>query len=450
MEVRENQTIESIIDSSPVGRFQGVIIAFCALVAMIDGFDTQAIAFVAPEIAAAWHIAPSTFGPVFGVGLLGGLLGAMIFGFAGDRFGRKPTLALAMVLFAIGSLITPLVQTMPQLGVLRLLTGFGLGGAVPSFVALTSEYAPKRLRSSLVGLMFCGYPFGAMIGGIASAKLIPAFGWTSVFLVGGALPLLLLPLLVIFLPESVGFLALKNDHAAIERILKRVSGAMIWNGNLAVRVPQSRAPIAGLFRDGKATGTFLLWTTLFLSLLLSYFLVNWIPVIARQSGMSIQTSVIALSVANFGAVIGCLVVGRLADRFGPAMPISCAFALGALAIASIGHVGASAVLLYAVMFATGTLSIGAQMCTVALVASFYETFLRTTGVGWSIGVGRVGAILGPVLGGLLLAAGTPISTLFLLVGLASLGAGIAVFAMGRFALPRVRREALGTRLRTSP
>jgi AAHS family 4-hydroxybenzoate transporter-like MFS transporter len=313
----------------------------------------------------------------------------------------------------------------PALIVFRLVTGLGLGGALPIIISLTSEFAPARLRATLVSLMFCGFPLGAVIGGVAASRLIPAFGWPSIFYLGGALPLLLLPLIAAFVPESVRYLALRQDKPGVERILTRLGWVALWDGRLSLRPAETRSPVGKLFTEGRAIGTALVWATLFLSLLLTYFLLNWIPVIARQSGIDIGSALLAVAAVNLGAIVGCLVIGRLADRFGhPTAFISCAFALGALAIVSIGRAGHSGQWLLAASFLSGVFSLGAQMCTVAYCASFYETDLRATGVGWAIGVGRIGAIVGPVMGGVLLSTGTPIPTLFVLVGLMSIGAAV--------------------------
>jgi AAHS family 4-hydroxybenzoate transporter-like MFS transporter len=440
MDAGAKRDLESIIDSSPLSRFQIVIIALCALVAMMDGFDTQSIAFVAPEIAAAWHVAPAAFGPVFGIGLFGGLLGAMAFGVASDRFGRKPMLLVAVLLFAGGSLVTPFTDSIGGLFFCRFVTGIGLGGALPCIISITSEYAPHRMRATIVGMMFCGFPLGAVFGGIAAAKLIPAFGWPSVFFAGGGVPLILLPIFMAIVPESVRFLAVRRRTAAIAQILQRMGGTEKWNGAINAGVATKRTPVRGLFTDGRALGTFLLWTTLFLSLLLSYFLVNWIPIVARQTGMTIESAVLAVATLNLGSIFGCFVIGRLVDRCGTAIIIGVAFAIGAVAIAMIGRVGESSALLLTITFVAGFFSIGAQLCTVALCASYYETFLRATGVGWSMGVGRVGAITGPVLGGLLIGAGVATPTLFVVAGCASLGAAASVLSMGWFVL-RTRRPA---------
>ncbi|SMG60092.1 MFS transporter [Paraburkholderia susongensis] len=441
--------LESIIDASPVSRFQIGIMALCALVAMLDGCDTQTIAFVAPAIIKSWHIAPSAFGPVFGAGLLGGLFGAIVFGVASDRFGRKPILLGTVLLFSVGSLLTPLCESLASLTAVRFVTGLGLGGALPCFVSLTSEYAPKRLRASLVTTMFCGFPLGAVIGGFVSAQLIPAFGWSSVFIVGGVLPLLIIPFLAAFAPESARFLELRRDHKAIARLLQRMHSQFEWSGEVPRTGHGTRVPVVNLFREGRALGTVLLWITLFMSLLLTYFLVNWVPVVAGHNGLSIASAVRAASMLNFGSIFGCIVLGRLADRFGTARVVGSGFALGAIAIGLIGQAGTSAVLLGTVAFMAGFFSIGAQICTVAMCAGFYDTFSRATGIGWSMGVGRLGAIVGPVLGGVLLSAGMSSSALFLVVGSTSVGAALTSLAIGRFVLRRRRSQSEGAPAYTS-
>jgi AAHS family 4-hydroxybenzoate transporter-like MFS transporter len=427
--------LESIVDTRPLGGRQIVIIALCALVAMVDGFDTQSIALVAPVIVASWHVTMAAFGIVFGAGLFGSLVGAFLFGLAADRVGRKPALIAAMSLFAVVTLATPLTTSTGALIAVRLVTGLGLGGALPIIISITSEFAPARLRSTLVSLMFCGFPLGAVAGGVAAAKLIPAYGWSSIFYVGAAIPLLLLPLILVLVPESIRYLALKQDRPRVVAILERMNWTALWDGELAAPPPAGRSPVAALFAEGRAVGTLLLWSTLFLSLLLTYFLVNWIPVIARQSGISMSSAVLGVAAVNLGAIVGCLLLGRFADRRGEATnAISFGFALGAVAIVLIGAAGHSSSWLLTTAFLAGVFSLGAQMCTVAYCASFYDTSLRATGVGWAIGVGRVGAIVGPVFGGLLLSAGIPTARLFLIVGVMSAAAALTVFGVGQHAV----------------
>jgi AAHS family 4-hydroxybenzoate transporter-like MFS transporter len=439
MSMAEQSDLEAVIDSSPLSPYQLFVIALCALVAMMDGFDTQSVAFVAPEITRIWGVAPSAFGAVFGAGLFGGLIGAMIFGIAGDRLGRKPTLIAGVLIFAVGSLVTSLVDTMGDLIVVRFATGLGLGGSLPSFIALASDYAPRRLRATLVAIMFCGFPLGAVIGGIASAQLIPVFGWTSVFLLGAVLPLAVLPVFVLCVAESLHVLAAHDRAPEIHRILVRMGCAAQWNGTWVMRERPSRMPAVNLFSQGRATGTLLLWLSLFLSLLLTYFLINWLPIVARQTGHGIQSAVLAVAMLNLGAVVGCVIIGRLADWLGQAKVIGWAYALGAVFIGLIGYAGHSGTQLLATTFIAGFFSIGAQMCTVALCTSFYDSAIRATGVGWAMGVGRIGAIAGPVLGGYLIGTAIAVPTLFLIAGLISLGAAATLFVL-RFSVLRPGAE----------
>lgn len=429
MEPKPRADLESVIDSSRINALQITIIVFCALIAALDGFDTQAIAFVAPEIIREWHMAQHAFGFVFASGLAGGLVGAVAMGFASDRYGRKGTLVLAIMLMSLGSLGTVSAHTTNGLIVMRFLTGLGLGGALPSFIALVSEYAPRRARSTLVGLMFCGFPLGAVVGGLVAAWLIPGFGWKSVFIVGGALPLAILPFFVLLVPESARFAAMRGRPEAVSKVLARLDNDAEWNGQIPESGFDGRPRVASLFMQGRAAGTLLLWLAFFLSLLLTYFLINWIPVVVRNSGIDLKSAVVAVAMLDLGAVAGSVVIGRLADRIGQTSVIGLAYLSGSLAIYLIGRIDHSATSLYVVTFAAGALSIGAQMCTVALCAEFYETHLRATGIGWCMGVGRVGAIAGPVIGGGLIGLGYDGQSLFLFAGMTSLMAAMAVFAL---------------------
>ena len=426
--------LEAIVDTSPVRFAQVVIFFLCALVAVVDGFDTQSVALVAPILMGGWHAGPAQFGVVFGTGLFGSLIGAFIFGLAADRLGRKPMLLIAILLFGTVASLTPLCRSIQELTAFRFVSGLGLGGALPMIISITSEFAPSRQRQTIVALMFCGFPIGATVAGIVGAQIIPVFGWRCIFWVSACGPAVLAPLIALLVPESARFLALRGRHEAVGRVLKRLGWAALWNGELAVGVARKGSPVVKLFTEGRAVSTIRLWITLFLSLLLTYFLVNWIPVLGRQAGVGVKGALLAVASVNLGAVFGCLIIGALADRArrgGRATwIIAVGFALGAVAIALIGQAGHSAAWLTAACFMSGVLSVGAQMCTVAYSAGFYETALRATGVGWAIGVGRIGAIVGPVLGGHLIGRGLPVPQLFLLIGAMSVGAALAVAGIG--------------------
>lgn len=326
MPSRETPTFDDLLDAGPLGRLQIGVITMCALVAVFDGLDTQAIALAAPDIASDWGTGSSGFGFVFGIGLFGGLVGAIVFGRTSDRFGRRPNLLIAIVLFSLFSLATPLADSLTELAVIRFCTGIGLGGALPGVISLTSEYTPRRMRATVVGLMFCGFPLGAVIGGVLSAQLIPAYGWQSIFVLGGAVPLLLLPVFWM-LPESARFLTDSGDHRRLDAVLRRMGSSLPAREILPEPAP-SRSPVIGLFTEGRAAGTLLLWVTLFMSLLLTYLLINWIPLVARDTGIGASGAVLAVAALNLGSIAGQLVIGRLADRHSPTAVTGAAFALG--------------------------------------------------------------------------------------------------------------------------
>jgi len=428
--------VAALIDKGPLGLYRILIVATCCAVAMIDGFDTQSIAFVAPEIATAWHVPAAQFGPVFAIGLFGGLLGAVILGAIGDRFGRKLVLLPAMALFAIASLATVTADGVTSLLIFRLLTGFGLGGAIPGVIAITSEYAPSGRRATIVTLMFCGFPLGAVLGGAMSAKLIPAYGWHAVFYAGGILPLVLLPLVGLVVPESIRFLMHRRaDPAAIARVLRRIhphAGLPDRANFTATEESTEGSPLRQLFAEGRGAGTALLWATFFMSLMLAFFLVNWLPILFRQLGFPIGSAVMATVMLNAGGIVGSIVLARLIDRFGPYAVIAPGYAIGTVFVALIGLIEAPLAVMLAIVFLAGFFSIGAQLGAVSLAATFYPTTMRATGIGGCMGVGRVGAIAGPLAGGALIGAGLGTGSIFLAAGLASLLASAAILAMRRF------------------
>jgi MFS transporter, AAHS family, 4-hydroxybenzoate transporter len=422
--------IDRALDSTKITAFQSAIIGLCALTAMIDGMDTQAIGLVAPAIASDWHVPAAAFGPVFGSSLFSGLIGALVAGQAGDRFGRRPVLISCIFLFTLGSLATPLTHSISGLLIVRLVTGFGLGGALPIIISITSEFSPKRLRLNIVALMYCGFPFGSVLGGVLAAQLIPRFGWPIIFYIGGVVPSILLPTVALIVPESISFLAANGKRDKVEALSKRL-GLQIDDLTVNQSYPQARATVRRLFVEDRAIGTLLLWTTLFLSLLLTVFLVSWMPLVTHNAGLGIKSAVLGVAALNLGGIVGCFFIGWISKRFGSIVPIAVAYALGGAAVGLIGFVVQSGQILLTVAFVAGILTVGSQMCAVALCASFYESALRSTGVGWALGFGRIGAVIGPVIGGVLIAQHVATPILFLIAGAVSLGASASVFGIAR-------------------
>src|SRR6201747_1620912 len=261
--------VVSFIDQRPVGGFQIKLLLTCAAVLFLDGFDTQGIGYVAPALAREWGLSKGALGPVFSAGLFGLMIGALVFGPLADRIGRKKIIIYSTLAFGIGTLATAFIADVNTLLAIRFLTGLGLGGAMPNAIAMTSEFSPHRRRATMVMVMFCGFSIGAALGGLLAAALIPQFGWRSVFVVGGAAPLLLAPILALRLPESVRFLALTGRaNERVAELLARINpgGAFARGTQFAVHEPRlAGLPVLHLFRDGRTLATLLLWVVFFMS-----------------------------------------------------------------------------------------------------------------------------------------------------------------------------------------
>lgn len=426
--------ITELIDTRPLGRLQFEVVTLCALVALLDGFDTQVIAYVAPTITEQWGMAPSALGPVFGAGLLGLMAGALIGGPLADRWGRKWTIVVSTLLFGVFALATAWAQTPGQLLALRLLTGLGLGSAMPNLIALTSEYAPARLRTMLVTLMFCGFPLGSILGGVLSALWIPSLGWPALFVLGGAAPLLLALVLAWRLPESPAFLLLRRARSReLQRVLERLEPGRRHDLRrvIAGETPQSGFPLRELFRGPRTKVTVLLWTAFFMNLLVMYFMVNWLPTLLTLTGYSLSLAILASSLLNLGGIGGGILLAALVRRYGPYRTLGTAFVLVAGIVAALAHVTALPRLTLPAIFLAGAGVVGAQFCLNALAAEAYPTAIRATGVGWALGIGRIGSVAGPLLGGLLLGWGWSPDQLVLACAIPALVTAAAILGLAR-------------------
>jgi MFS transporter, AAHS family, 4-hydroxybenzoate transporter len=397
-------TVSAIIDQRPMGRFQVWTMALCGTVIVLDGFDTQSIGFLAPSIADSLHIPIKTFGPIFVAALIGLMISSMLSGPIADRWGRKWPIATCTLIFGMFAMLTARCVTFDQLLACRFLTGLGLGGALSNSVALMSEYAPKRLLAVIVSMMFCGMPAGAVLATRVSAVMLPRWGWQSVFYAGGVLPLTLTALLIAILPESVRYLEVSGaNERRISRILARISpelaGAPFSRSD---RQDQRRkAPVVNLFTEGRAAGTILLWIPYFMNLLMLYFVVFWLPALLRETGNPVSAGATAIMLFSVGGIAGSFVEGNLMNRWGQFNVLLAEFLCTTLLIASLAYSN-SLPLTMAITFVLGFVVQGAQGGLSAVAATFYPISIRSTGIGWCLGIGRIGSIVGPMIGGIML------------------------------------------------
>ena len=427
--------VSALIDQRRIGGFQIFVAFLCALAVFMDGFDTQMVGYVLPAIARSLAIAPTALTGVVVSGLVGLMVGALLFGILADRVGRKPVIIACLLIFGVCMLLTPSAGTVGGLKLWRFLTGLGLGGAMPNAIALTAEYAPQRSRATLVMMMFFGFSFGAAVAGFATAALIQTFGWPAVFYSGAALPILFAPLLAAALPESLRVLTLRGTQGErIARLLQRIDPAWRFAADSRFIVHEEKAPglpVAHLFRERRAVSTTLLWTMFFMNLLCLFFLSTWLPTVINSKGLSLETAAIATALLQVGGCIGTLCFGPLVDRFGAFAVLSVTYVGAAAFIALIGVSGSLALLIMLTTFGAGFCIVGGQNAMNALASTLYPTAIRSTGVGWALGIGRIGTMAGSSLGGMLLASALPVPTVFSLAAVPALVTAAATAALGR-------------------
>ena len=428
--------IEQAIDGSSLHPLQIRVFFLCGLIALLDGYDIQTMAFVVPSLAIEWGLAATDFKLALAGSLIGIAIGALAAGPISDRWGRKRVLVGALLILGFATLTNSWARNLDQLLIYRFLTGIGLGASMPNVIALTAEYAPVRYRTLAVTLMFCGVPLGSAIAGFMAVDLIANFGWQSVFVIGGTLPLLLAPICALCLAESIKYLANRPArHQHLQRLLDKMRIKISTTSRLTSTTTYSN-PVVVLFSDGRAPITLILWGVFSSNLFAMYYIVSWLPTVLQSVGWSHANSLRGSAMFQLGGVISSVVFSLLIDRSSPfrVLPpifICTAFAFVCMSVATaIPAVGLS------VLTVCGAGVVGAQFCINALSAALYPTRARATGVGCALAVGRFGAIISPfVAAGMISPSST--SSYFLIGAVPAVLCACGVFWLGHINRPNI-------------
>ncbi|WP_027897163.1 MFS transporter [Zestomonas thermotolerans] len=419
--------VHEVIDNARFSGFHWMVMLLCALLLVFDGYDLFIYGVVLPVIMKEWNMSPLEAGALGSYALFGMMFGALVFGSLADRIGRKKGIALCFLLFSGATIVNGFTSNPTEFGICRFLAGLGCGGLMPNAVALMNEYAPKRLRSTLVAVMFSGYSLGGMLSAGVGIYMLPRFGWEAMFF-AAAVPLLLLPVILCFLPESVGFLVRQGRIAQARGLLQRVAPQLAIGADDRLEAADAQGhgvSVLELFRGGLAVRTLALWVAFFCCLLMVYALSSWLPKLMANAGYSLGSSLSFLLALNFGGMFGAIFGGWLGDRFGLTRVKVAFFAAAAISIGLLGF-NSPAPLLYLLIFIAGATTIGTQILLYAGAAQLYGLSIRSTGLGWASGIGRNGAIVGPLLGGALMGIELPLQLNFLAFALPGLIAALAM------------------------
>lgn len=433
MTTKQRLDIRAYINERSMSGYQWLLLGLCFLIVTTDGMDVAIMGFLAPGITREWGISKAAFGVVMSAAPIGLAIGALLVGPLSDRFGRKKLLIGSVALFGLFNLASAFAHNTVELSALRFLTGLGLGAAMPSTTTLLSEYVPERSRSMLLAMMFTGFNLGSALIGFLAAAVLPHYGWRAVLLVGGAIPLLCVPVYLLLVPESARFMVVKAFPAErIARTLRRVCRSSVAEVADDTAFTISEPPVTGaqpvrtVLSHSYRSITLALWVTYFMGLLVIYLLSGWLPTLIKDAGLPIERAANLTALFQLGGTVGALVVGFFMDRVAPRRVIGMAYLLGAvwILLLSSGNVSTSLFAFY--VLAAGFCMSGAQTGLNAFAPSCYPTAVRATGVSWMLGVGRFGSITGSMAGGVLLTLGWSFSAVIAILAIPAALAALSI------------------------
>jgi AAHS family 4-hydroxybenzoate transporter-like MFS transporter len=429
---------DALINARKIGRLQLLVGVLGGVALLVEGFDTSVIGYIAPQITRLWHVPNSTLGTILTADMVGLLLGYLLLSPLSARVGHKRMVVACTTAFGALTFLTIMSSSVGMLIGFRFITGIGVGGAMPSAVALTGEYFPERVRSTSITLIYIGFSLGQIAAGVVAGFLLEPFGWRAVLAFGGIGTLVLSALFVFALPESLEFLINRgDDRSRAVRILGRVAPELsIGNTTRLIAGTQGlrKVRVGQLLEEGRALGTVFIWVGMFMNLMIYFFLQKWLTSLLVQVGLSQQTAITATTVGLAGGIVAAFIIGPLMDRFGPYMVVTGLFALSAVSVVAMAQVLSlpSPFIVIAVSTFVGFCLSGGQKANNALSVYFYPTALRGTGLGWALGIGRIGGVFGPFVAGFLLTSGWTPAELFYAASVPVLIGAIAIWLMSQF------------------
>lgn len=420
--------VHELSDKARFNRFHAGMLLWCALIIICDGYDLAVAGIALPSIMKDMGVTAQNAGFMVSSALFGMMFGAIFLGTIADRIGRRKAIAICIALFSVFTAAAGFTHDPYTFSAMRFLAGLGIGGVMPNVVAQMTEYSPKKIRATMVTLMFSGYAVGGMLAALLGKGLLETYGWSSVFLAAG-LPVLLIPVILKTLPESMPFLIRENRLDELKQIVARMEPSYRPDAGDRFALPaQDRAegaPIGKLFQDGRGFSTAMFWIAFFMCLFMVYALSSWLTKLMASAGYSLGSALTFVLVLNFGAVIGAVGGGWLADRFNIKYVLMGMYALAAVSITLLGF-KVPTELLFLLVGLAGASTIGTQIVTYAYAGQFYPMAIRSTGIGWASGVGRSGAILAPIAIGTLVGMALPLEQNFMAI---AIPAAIAVIAV---------------------
>lgn len=417
----------TIIDKAKVHSFHVMLALWLFLIIVFDGYDVVIYGAVVPSLIGEWGISDVMAGAIGSYTVMGTAIGAVFFGILADKIGRKKVILFSTFLFSLFTLLAGFASGPVMFTIFRIIAGLGLGGVMPNVIATMTEYAPRRVRSVMVSLVFTGYSVGALIAALTSRSLLATGGWEPIFWIGG-LPLLFLPIIMKSIPESVGFLLEKGKVEEARQVLMKVEPSLVKSFNFELTRPAPRTgglPVVKLFEDKRSLSTVMFWISCFSAFTLIYSMNTWLPRLLMESGFDLNSSLTFTAVMQIGAIVGTIVFGRLVDKIGFKKVLIPLFFSGALALGLIGF-SKTTLVIFALISIIGAASVGVQNISNAFVSQYYPAQMRATAIGSTMAFGRIGGIAAPTFVGLLLMMNLQPQFNFGAIGIAALVGGIAM------------------------